>query len=166
MRKTSFVILMLLALSCCSTRPPTNVSVADLGKIELYYHRLFDLENKFSANTCEAFVSHVKSIYRGADIEGGAPFWYVEQQDLLSALRQLKVSPSENKRLRVYLMKKIGVVSSFVRLPRSIEVKKFVSEPDQYAFSETELVDIFQSKEPPFSKLLLSMLDNPDVYAD
>ncbi|WP_395746841.1 hypothetical protein [Prosthecobacter sp.] len=148
----------------CVSRLFLGVDREMLSRLESTYQQVFALENQYDDTNIGAFVSHLNRMASGADLEGGPPYWFSEQKKLLELLNQVQLNEMGQRRLRMHLMKKFGIVSSVIELPRSAAVKVYVSIPDRFRFEYGALEKLFNGDVPPNSKLLKSMLDKPNLY--
>ncbi|WP_395736871.1 hypothetical protein [Prosthecobacter sp.] len=153
-----------VCIASCVSRPSLGVDPGMLLSLEAAYQKVFVLENQYNLPDVKAFISFADKMAGGADLEGDVPYWFSEQNTLIHLLNQIHLDETGQRRIRMHLMKKFGVVSSFINMPRGVGVKTFISIPDRFGFEYAALGKTFEGHVPPNSKLLESMLAMPDAY--
>lgn len=147
----------------CSTDSRWSRRKAVMQKAESAYKLVFDFENKLGKIT-ESMIRWNNESYKGTDLDGPPSCWSPHQQDLLWALKAVDEIDKNPQKVRVGLMKRFGIVSSLVKLPRSAAVATYMSRPDAHAFSVEELDKLFSSNRPAQSALLRQMLAEPHLF--
>ena len=148
----------------CSTDSRWSRRKAVMQKAESAYKLVFDSEDKVAKIT-EAMIQWNNACYKGTDLEGDTTGWWSpHQQELLWALKAVNEIDKNPQKVRVGLMKRFGIVSSLVKLPRSAAVATYMSRPDAHAFSVEELDKLFSSNRPAQSALLRQMLAEPHLF--
>jgi hypothetical protein len=148
----------------CVSRPSLEIDRDRLLWLEAAYQKVFILENHYNVADVNAFVSFYDKIAGGADLEGDVPYWFSEQNKLIELLNQIHLDETGQRRIRMHLMKKFGIISSVIEMPRGVGVKTYISIPDRFGFEYAALGEMFKGNVLPTSKLLKSMLDMPDAY--
>ncbi len=166
MRKSFFIALLITVLCVhCSTDSHWSRRKAAMQKTEEIYRKVFTLENKIG-NVTEEHIRWNNKCYSGADLEGEPCLGWLSivQQDLLWALKTVNEIDKHPQKVRINLMKRFGIVSSLVKIPRSAAVANYMSRPDAHAFSMEELDALFSSDKPAQSNLLRQMLADPHLF--
>ena len=153
-----------VCIASCVSHPSLGVDPGMLLNLEAAYQKVFVLQDQYNLPDVKAFISFADKMAGGADLEGDVPYWFSEQNKLIELLNQIHLDETGQRRIRMHLMKKFGVVSSLVNMPRGVGVKTYISIPDRFGFEHAALGKMFEGHVPPHSKLLESMLDIPDAY--
>jgi hypothetical protein len=164
-KRILFRLVVLATVLCmnCSTDSRWSRRKAVMQEAETAYKLVFDFENKLRKIT-EDMIQWNNESYKGTDLDGPPSCFSPHQQHLLWALQAVDDIDKNPQKVRVGLMKRFGIVSSLVKLPRSAAVATYMSRPDAHAFSVEELDKLFSSNRPAQSALLRQMLAEPHLF--
>lgn len=155
----SFAILS-LCIGCTQQFSPSDLmSRASLADIELKYQELFNFENEYGEDSLKKMIEQIGALRAGgADYHpsGSLSLYF----DLRAMLNQSFLGGDVTEiRVRQYLIKKIGVVSSMVSFPRSEDVVSFLSPQDRFAFTPDQIRELCGRHSPKYSSLTMILMN-------
>jgi|GEM_PF-4652100 len=135
-----------------------------VAEIESTYQRLFDAENEVKPADTERLLDNFRALRRGNE-EYHTPAVLSICDDLRHMINRSLADESDWILMRRHLIRKTGVVSSLVAVPRSEDVQLYLSPRDRYAFTPEEIRAICGRRPPRYSSLTSMLMQNEKLQA-
>lgn len=152
--RQSLLFVALLFVGCVQLPNGLKIQHAELTRIEEEYLKHFDIENNVSEIDFARAISNGKLLITGIDTPDiHPPGWLLNYHQLSQSIDAQFSTESDKERIRRYLIKRIGVVSQLVKVPRDSVTRIYVSGVDRFAFSPEEIRSICSGSEVNYSRL-------------
>ena len=161
----SFAILS-LCCACTQKFPPSDLARrSSLADIESKYQKLFNFENEYREGSLEKMMDQIVPLRAGgADYQpSGTLSLYFDLRSMLN--QSFSGGDITEIKVRQYLIKKIGVVSSMVSLPRSKDVVLYLSPPDRFAFTPAQIRELCGRHSPKYSSLTVLLMQQDALHS-
>lgn len=163
-----FKLLLILVMCVAGCAPHFKYSnrydQSTVAEIEREYQRLFDVENEHKPAFVEMVLGNAKYIRQGSPDYLPPGLIYIHL-DLRNLMNRSLIGEKDNVLMRRHLIRKIGVVSSMVAVPRSEDVQLYLSPRDRYAFTPEEIRAICGRHPPRYSSLASMLMQNEKLQA-